>query len=126
MIAYLDTQVVVWLMQGETKQISREAKRLIDAAELLISPVVTVELEILRELRRIKLAWRDVQADLHFELGIRVCDLPFTRVAYVALDEGWTRDPFDRIIVAHAKANGLAFLISADEQIRKHYERAVW
>jgi PIN domain nuclease of toxin-antitoxin system len=42
------------------------------------------------------------------------------------LDEKWTRDPFDRLIVANAKANGFAWLISADEHIRNHYPRAVW
>jgi PIN domain nuclease of toxin-antitoxin system len=44
--------------------------------------------------------------------------------ASIALDEKWTRDPFDRLIVANAK--GFAWLISADEAIRKHYPRAVW
>ena len=126
MIAYLDTQVVIWLMQGEETKISRDAKAVFESADLLISPIVTVELEILYELRRTKQPWRDVQMSLGSEIGLRVCDLSFTSVSYAALGEGWTRDPFDRIIVAHAKANGSALLISADEEIRKHYRRAVW
>ena len=39
---------------------------------------------------------------------------------------GWTQDPFDRLIVAHAKANSEAMLITADTVIRKHYPRAIW
>jgi len=37
----------------------------------------------------------------------------------------WTRDPFDRLIVAHAAAND-ARLLTKDEKIRRHYKRAVW
>lgn len=44
----------------------------------------------------------------------------------MALEERWTRDAFDRIIIANAKANGLAYLISADQQVARHYPRTVW
>ena len=36
------------------------------------------------------------------------------------------RDPFDRLIVANAKVNGLAPLVSAEEEILKHDPRTVW
>jgi PIN domain nuclease of toxin-antitoxin system len=88
--------------------------------------MVTFELDILYEIRRTKILWNGVRADLEYELGLRVCNLPFSRIIEAARQEGWTRDPFDRIIVANAKANGLAYLISADEDIRKNYQRAVW
>ncbi|MDQ1473147.1 MAG: hypothetical protein QOJ99_4627, partial [Bryobacterales bacterium] len=42
------------------------------------------------------------------------------------LFETWTRDPFDLMIVSHAKANGYAPLVTADESIRAHYPKAVW
>jgi PIN domain nuclease of toxin-antitoxin system len=42
------------------------------------------------------------------------------------LDEAWTRDPFDRVIVAHAKSNGMAHLIGSDATMKKHYPRTVW
>jgi hypothetical protein len=37
-----------------------------------------------------------------------------------------TSDSATCLIVANAKANGFAWLISADEQMRKHYPRTVW
>ncbi len=43
-----------------------------------------------------------------------------------ALSEQWTRDPFDRFIVAHAKAKGFTQLIPADRKIWDNYPRAVW
>ena len=53
------------------------------------------------------------------------CSMPFRDVAMEALQEKWTRDPFDRLIVANAKAAG-APLVTKDEHIRKHYRRAIW
>ncbi len=126
MIAYLDTQVVIWLAEGNTNPLSRDAKRLIEESDLLVSPMATFEFDILYEIKRIKMPWSAVRADLEYELGLRVCDLPFSRIADAVRNDGWIRDPFDRLIVANAKANGLAYLISADEEIRKNYQRAVW
>jgi PIN domain nuclease of toxin-antitoxin system len=126
MIAYLDTQALVWLSQGSLDDISPKVARLIQQADLLYSPMVFFELELLYEIKRIKQSARDIQRKVEFELGVRLCDLPFATIAAAALDEKWTRDPFDRLIVANAKANGFAWLISADESIRQHYPRAVW
>lgn len=125
-IAYLDTNVVVWLAQGDLIRISPKARGVLERADLLISPMVLIELEYLYEVNRIKLPSRDVQLKIEYEIGIRICDHSFTRIANAAVDEKWTRDPFDRIIVAQAKTNGFAFLVSADEEIEKHYTRTVW
>ena len=126
MIAYLDTNVVVWLAQGDLRRISPNAHSVLEQADLLISPMVLVELEYLYEVNRIRLSSRTVLLKVEHEVGVRVCDLAFPRVADAAIDEKWTRDPFDRTIVAQAKANGLAPLISADEEIRENYPRTVW
>ncbi len=126
MIAYLDTNIVVWLAQGNLAPITSTATRILEQADLLISPMVLIELEYLYEIQRIKLPSRDILLKIEHELGVRICDLPFPRVAAVVVDEKWTRDPFDRIIVAQAKANGLASLISSDEEIAINYPRTVW
>jgi len=47
---------------------------------------------------------------LPHETKLRLCDLPFPLIAAAALDEKWTRDPFDRLIVANAKALAEAVL----------------
>jgi len=125
-IAYLDTNVVVWLAQGNLKRISRKAKDMVAEADLLISPMVMIELEYLYEVDRIKLPARDVQRKVEHEIGVQVCTLPFPIVANIMLDQKWTRDPFDRMIVAQANANGLAYLVSADDEIAAHYPRTVW
>jgi PIN domain nuclease of toxin-antitoxin system len=125
MIAYLDTHAVIRLADGRPR-IGREAARLIQKADLLVSPMVLVELEYLHEIGRLTLPAKDILRKLEREIGLRLCDQPFADVASAALDEKWTRDPFDRMIVAQAKVNGLAPLISSDESIAEHYPRTVW
>ena len=126
MIAYLDTNTLIWLAQGSLESISPKATRLLKQADLLFSPMAMLELEYLYEIKRSKRTARDIQTKVEHEMGARVCELPFSTVASAALDEKWTRDPFDRLIVANAKANGFAWLISSDEEIARRYPRTVW
>ncbi len=125
MIAYLDTHTAARLAHGNARM-GRDAARIIQRADLLISPMVLVELEYLHEIGRVSLSGKDILRKLEDELGVRVCDLSFADVARAALDEKWTRDAFDRIIVAQAKVNGLAPLISSDGEIAENYPRTVW
>lgn len=127
MTAYLDTNIAVWLGQGSLERISARAQKTIETAtSLLLSPIVLIELEYLYEIGRILVSATELKLKLEHEVGTRMCDLDFLPVAEMALHEKWTRDPFDRIVVAQAKANGLSPLISADQEIRKHYRRAIW
>jgi PIN domain nuclease of toxin-antitoxin system len=125
-IAYLDTQVALWLAQRDFGRISPKAKGQIASAMLLISPLVVVEMEFLFEIGRILLPAEEVRLVLHSEHGVTLCDLDLTDIMKSALSEKWTRDPFDRLIVAHAKAKGFCPLISADRKIGEHYPRTVW
>jgi len=43
---------------------------------------------------------------LSVEIGLTVCDHPFPIIAEAELGENCAPDPFDRVIVAHAKVNG--------------------
>jgi PIN domain nuclease of toxin-antitoxin system len=126
LIAYLDTHVVLWLAAGKVNRLSTKARGLLDRSELLLSAMAYLELEYLYELGKTKFRAGDLLKKVEHETKLRLCDLPFPAIASAALDEKWTRDPFDRLIVANAKANGFAWLISADEQMRKLYPRTVW
>jgi len=126
LIAYLDTQVVVWLAGANLAKLSQKALSLIQTADLRISPMAVVEMQYLYEIRRIVVRPQDILLKLGAEVGLTVCSHPFPIIAEVALAESWTRDPFDRLIVAHAKANGMAALITRDELIHEHYANARW
>jgi PIN domain nuclease of toxin-antitoxin system len=127
MSAYLDTHVAVRLAHGDLTLIGQKAIETMRTTDLLISPMVLFELEYLFELKKeTRLTADDLRRKLEFELGVRVCQFNFQTITGIAAGEKWTRDPFDRIIVAHAKANGLSPLISADRLILQNYPRCIW
>jgi len=123
--AYLDTHVVIWLAQGDTGKLGAAARRIIDRNDLLISPAAVLELELLHEIGRLRTSAATLLAGLAAAIGLRICDLPFRAVVDHAIQEDWARDPFDRLIVANAKAAG-APLVTRDERIQKHYASAIW
>ncbi|MGH7354836.1 MAG: type II toxin-antitoxin system VapC family toxin [Candidatus Rokuibacteriota bacterium] len=124
-LIYADTHVVAWLYAGRTDLIPSRARALIEDQPLLVSPMVALELEYLFETGRTSEPARSVIQALGRALGLRLCDLPFADVAGAAVRQSWTRDPFDRIIVAQA-ALRRAPLITRDADIRAHYPRALW
>ena len=121
----MDTHVVVWLFAGEVHRLTEAAIEQIQADELLVSPIVVLELQLLHEIKRKTATAPKVMERLSTEIGLAVCQLPFVSVVDNALHQNWTRDPFDRLIVAHARAQD-APLITKDERIRHHYRHSVW
>lgn len=124
-MTYLDTHVVMWLYDAEIQKLSRGATDQIESGELLISPMVLIELGFLQEIGRIRPAPATVLDRLADSVDLRMCPTPFPEIAQHALDLSWTRDPFDRLIVGHAAAKR-APLVTKDSLIRRHYSRAVW
>ena len=122
---YLDTHVVVWLYAGTIKKLSEQARYLINSNEVLISPVVRLELQYLFEIQRITDEAKLIVSDLSDRIGLKICDKNFNTIISSALDYSWTRDPFDRIIVANADINH-NILITKDQNILNNYKRAMW
>ena len=125
MIVYVDTHVLVWLYYGETEKLSLSAQKAIEDHDLVASSMAILEIELLHEIGRIRHSASTLLSSLEKSIDLRICELPFHQVVTQSLKENWTRDPFDRLIVANAKVAS-APLISKDERIRKHYRRAVW
>ena len=124
-VAYLDTHVVAWLFAGETGLLTERARELVRENSLLVSPAVRLELQYLYEIGRTRAPARTVMRALAGSLGLGVCALPFERVVETAERQAWTRDPFDRLIVAQASLAG-APLLTKDRTIREHYAKAAW
>ena len=122
---YLDTHVVLWLREGLVERFSKTARALIENNDLLVSPVVRLELQYMFEIKRCSVASHVILKDLQAEIGLTVCDLPFDAIAAKATELTWTRDPFDRLIVANASCRG-ARLLTKDAHIRRHSKIAVW
>ena len=125
-MTYLDTHVVIWLYEGKVSQLGRDAARLITQSEsLLISPTVELELAYLYNRGIVTVRAADIIADLRARIGLTTCDLPFPLVVHEAASISWTRDVFDRLIVAQASATNSA-LISSDSMVQRHYPHVVW
>lgn len=82
------------------------------------------ELDMLYEIRRLAKPAAETVAALRAAAGVEVCEAPWGEVVEAARLVNWTRDPFDRLIVAHAASQG-AQLISMDRSILRNYERAL-
>jgi PIN domain nuclease of toxin-antitoxin system len=124
-MVYLDTHVVVWAYAGEIDRFPPAVRSRIEESDLLISPVVLLELKYLHEIERLTVEPGVIYENLASSIGLAVCDLPMMRVVTEALPQAWTRDPFDRIITATATARD-AVLLTKDEVILAHYPKAFW
>ena len=116
----------MWLGIGAHRNLSRRALSIARKDQLMLSPMAILELQFLWEIGRLRVSAQDLVRKLQSEMDLRMSDLAFNDVANVAAGESWTRDPFDRIIVAHARLDGVAPLISADDHVRANYIRSIW
>jgi PIN domain nuclease of toxin-antitoxin system len=124
-VAHLDTPVLVWLYAGALERIPAQVREQLETHALVFSPAARLELQFLFEIRRIADTADTVIADLERRIELRESDVPFPKVVSIATALTWTRDPFDRLIVAQAQAQR-APLITADGVIRKHFKGAIW
>lgn len=124
-VTYLDTHVVVWLYAGLQKRFRGEARRRLEHDELRLSPMVLLEIDFLREIGRVTTSGAEMLEALAMRSRLALCTLPFGSVVRCAADLGWTRDPFDRLIVAQAKVADAA-LVTHDRSIRDHFPGAIW
>jgi len=105
--------------------ISAPALHAIEQGLLQVSPVVQLELAYLHEIGRISRDGGYVLEALSKDIGLSVADVSLAQMMKKAGALTWTRDPFDRMIVAHAMIAD-AVLVSKDRLIRKHCDRAIW
>jgi len=124
MNVHLDTHVALWIAAGDAKRLRPVASKL-RRARLVVSPVVVVEMEVLREIGRIRSPVEDILTILREDHGVADASGSIADIAGAARPLGWTRDPFDRFIVAHAVADH-ATLLTADVTILEHCASARW
>jgi PIN domain nuclease of toxin-antitoxin system len=99
-VILLDTNAVIWIDQNHprTRKLARSASR------LFVSPATLLELQMLDEIGRLRLRG-GVRAIVESELW-HLDDPPAVDWFEQSAEEAWTRDPFDRLIVAHARVRG--------------------
>lgn len=122
---FLDTHVVAWLYSNQIDLLSTKSIRAIEESNLFVSPMVGLELQYLFEIGRLNVKSTEILNNLSSQIGLSVSNTDFAELASIATDLSWTRDPFDRIIVAQAVAESAKFL-TKDRVILKNYQLAIW
>lgn len=100
-VILLDTNAVIWLDLAHPR--SRPLMR--SKAALYVSPATLLELQFLTEAKRIRLTRGDAQALASDDRWL-LDDPPAAAWFAEAIGLNWTRDPFDRLIAAHARLRG--------------------
>jgi PIN domain nuclease of toxin-antitoxin system len=100
-VILLDTNAVIWLDLAHPR--SRPLIR--SKAALYVSPATLLELQFLTEANRIRLRRGDAQTLASDDRWL-LDDPPAAAWFAEAIDLNWTRDPFDRLIAAHAQLRG--------------------
>ncbi len=77
------------------------------------------------EIKRVKFESGLIIDTLINEIGLMYSDNNFDSIVRQAIHLPFTRDLFDRIIVADASINS-SRLISKDRNIKKHYKNTIW
>lgn len=121
----LDTHVVAWLHAGLVDRLTEAAAAAIEECDLVISPMVELELTYLCEVGRLAVPGGDIVADLEHRIGLRRSEMPMVTVVATAATMSWTRDPFDRLIAADAVAAASA-LLTKDDELHRHLPAVVW
>lgn len=121
---FLDTHAVIFLFD-EKKKIPRRTWEVLSDGDIVLSPVARLELDLLHEIGRIRHESATVFDYLARNLDLTVETEGWARAAEIAQVLNWTRDPFDRLIVAHAMAWS-APLLTRDSLMLEHYPLAFW
>jgi PIN domain nuclease of toxin-antitoxin system len=122
---HLDTHTAVWLYAGRKDLFPARVLKLLDNVDLYVSPMVLLEIQFLREAKKVDIKVDTFLRDMRAELGLKLCDANFASVILESVRVSWTRDPFDRLIVAQAMVDD-ALLITRDKLIGEHYRKAFW
>jgi len=124
-LIFLDTHVAIWLYSGRLDLFRPKVLRLINDNQVCISHLVRLEMKYLNEIGRINQHPDMIIDALIDEIGLVFSNNSIERIVSQAIHLDFTRDPFDRIIVADANINN-SYLISKDQNIRKNYKYVVW
>lgn len=120
---HLDTHVVIWLAAGETDRFPGGLLGRLESADLVVSPVVRLELDLLHERGKIASPASDILDKVIVEVGVREDTTPLPRVVMAAITpkKDWHNgDPYDRLILSAAIANQSP-LVTKDRALRSAF-----
>ena len=121
----LDTSTLLWAL-GSPERLSPRARRLVDAGENIVSVASYWEVVIKTQKGLLTIAdlatWWRRATDL---MAARVLPVRASHVTALAALPMLHKDPFDRILIAQAVAEGVDF-VTNDESIAGYSARTIW
>ena len=121
----LDTSTLLWAL-GSPERLSARARRLVNAGENIVSVASYWEVVIKAQKGLLTIAdvptWWTRATEL---IAAHVLPIRASHVTALAGLPEIHRDPFDRILIAQAIAEGLEF-VTGDDRIREYPVRTVW
>ena len=116
-VILLDTNALIWMQHHH----ARAAPLARPGARLYLSPASLLEIQFLIESGRLRLKRNASVSDLAADGRWLQDDPPAAAWFAEALGIGWTHDPFDRLLVAHARLRRWR-LATGDSPLLEHLE----
>jgi PIN domain nuclease of toxin-antitoxin system len=123
----LDTHVFLWWDSADARLPSRVKTRLLDPANSLILSVVSAW-EIAIKVQRKKLHMPEPASYIPMRLaqyGIESLSVTLAHVLETSSLPPHHGDPFDRLLIAQARVEGIP-LLTADDDLHKYSVEAIW
>jgi PIN domain nuclease of toxin-antitoxin system len=121
----LDTSTMIWSV-ASPERLSRAARKAVSAGPLVLSVVAYWEVAVKSRKGLIAPAdpvnWWARATEM---LGGSILSIRAKHVSSLSALEEIHKDPFDRMLIAQAIAEGLA-LVTSDEQIHRYAVKALW
>lgn len=124
MNALLDTHALLWWITDD-RRLSRHARGVISAGEILVSVVSIWEIEIKRELGRIEADTKAIIDEVAHTEGFHILEVRPSHLVSLTDLPFLHRDPFDRMLVAQAQREHVP-LLTRDKMLRKYPIEVRW
>lgn len=121
----LDTSTLIWAL-ASPERLSRPARKAVMAGPVVLS--VASYWEVVIKARKGLVAVADPVSWWERATGLLAATVLSIRAGHVSALHGLPelhRDPFDRILIAQAQAEGLA-LVTSDDQVRRYAVKTLW
>ena len=118
MTVLIDTHILLWILSGSKRL--KEVPWLKKYPYWTLSPVSLLEVQYLVEVGRVSLDFPSILQKLREDFRFKIDDVSLEEICLAALNISWTRDPFDRLLVAHSQVRSLPFG-TRDALIREKY-----
>lgn len=124
-IIAIDTCVAVFLYERRANRLSPAAHKLLAEKTIFVPSFVELELTFIVQKGRANHTQGEVLNFIRKDFATTHLESRVSDVCKSAEALSWTREPFDRFIVAEVMTHKLP-LITSDRNIQEHYKKAIW